>query len=58
MMFGMIYSFRSVKKIMRIDKKKKKDKIESIFKPFMQAIYIPPKADKASTIGYCIAKGF
>ncbi len=33
-MFGMIYSFRSVKKIMRIDKKKKKDKIESIFKPF------------------------
>ena len=26
MMFGMIYSFRSVKKIMRIDKKKKKDK--------------------------------
>ena len=43
---------------MRIDKKKKKDKIESIFKPFKQAIYIPPKADKASTIGYCIAKGF
>ena len=57
-MFGIIYSLRSVKKIMIIDKKKKKDKIESIFKPLTKAIYIPPNAVKDSTIGYCIDKGF
>ena len=43
---------------MRIDKKKKKDKIEFIFKPLKKAIYIPPNAVKDSTIGYCIDKGF